>query len=84
MKKMIWEIPLNLQLFATAANTTTSSDEGNNLTAEMKTFYSDVLIDNAIPNRCMTSLARNTRSRKTEGKPLSFGNILRCPKQPLH
>ena len=36
---------LNLQLFATAANTTTSSGSGNNLSVEMKTFYSDYLID---------------------------------------
>ena len=40
---------LDLQLFATAANTTASVASGNNLSAEMKTYYSDYLIDMAGP-----------------------------------
>ena len=41
----------DLQLFAGSLNTnvTTSSGSGNDLSPEMKTYYSDYLIDNAVP-----------------------------------
>lgn len=77
---MIWEIPLNLQLFATAANTTTSSDEGNNLTAEMKTFYSDVLIDNAIPNLVHDQFGQKHPIPKNGGKTIEFRKYSPLPK----
>ena len=80
MKKMIWEIPLNLQLFATAANTTTSSGEGNNLTAEMKTFYSDVLIDNAIPNLVHDQFGQKHPIPKNGGKTIEFRKYSPLPK----
>lgn len=40
---------LDLQLFATAGNTTGSNTTGNDLSTEMKTYYSDYLIDMAGP-----------------------------------
>lgn len=42
-------IPLDLQLFATAGNTTGSNTTGNDLSTEMKTYYSSYLIDMAGP-----------------------------------
>ena len=38
---------INLQLFATHVNVTTDATSGNNLSAEMKTFYDMTLIDEA-------------------------------------
>ncbi len=38
---------INLQLFATHVNVTTDASSGNNLSAEMKTFYDMTLIDEA-------------------------------------
>ena len=41
---------MNLQLFANMnTNTTTATGSGNNLSAEMKTFYDMTLIDEATP-----------------------------------
>ena len=39
----------DLQLFATVVNATTSAASGNNLSAEMKTYYEKRLLDNAEP-----------------------------------
>ena len=41
---------INLQLFATHVNVTTDAASGNNLSAEMKTFYDMTLIDEASAN----------------------------------
>lgn len=42
-------LALNLRLFDTTINATTSNSSGNNLSAEMKTYYDNYLIDNAEP-----------------------------------
>lgn len=42
-------LPVALNLFDAVINKTTSATTGNNLSGEMKTFYSDYLIDMAEP-----------------------------------
>ena len=65
---------MNLQVFATPLNATTSAAEGNNLSAEMKTYYSDYLIDLAGPRLVHDQFGRSTPFRKMEVKQSSFGN----------
>lgn len=59
---------LDLQLFDLNTNTTTS--EG--LTAEMKTYYSDYLIDNAKPNLVHDQFAQKHPIPKNNGKIIEF------------
>ena len=63
---------LNLQLFATAANTTTSSGSGNNLSVEMKTFYSDYLIDLVGPMLVHDQFGQKHPIPKNGGKTIEF------------
>lgn len=59
---------LHLQMFATVTQTTESSD----LTAEMKTFYSDYLIDNAKPKLVHDQFGQKHPIPKNGGKEIEF------------
>lgn len=62
----------NLQLFATATNVTTSTTEGNDLSPEMKTYYSDYLIDLAEPALVHDRFAQKHPIPKNGGKEIEF------------
>ena len=58
----------NLQLFAENTNLTTSPG----LTDEMKTYYSDYLIDNAIPKLVHDQFGQKHPIPKNGGKTIEF------------
>lgn len=63
---------INLQLFATATNTTSSGTSGNDLSAEMKTYYSDYMIDMASPELVHGQFAQQHDIPKNGGKTIEF------------
>jgi len=64
---------LNLQLFANAnTNTTTQTGNGQDLSPEMKTYYSDYLIDNAIPKLVHDQFGQKHPIPKNGGKTIEF------------
>lgn len=63
---------LDLQMFATAANTTTSVASGNDLSPEMKTFYSDYLIDLVGPQLVHDQFGQKHPIPKNGGKTIEF------------
>lgn len=70
-------IKYNLQLFANAnTNLTTSSG----LTDEMKTYYSDYLIDNAIPKLVHDQFGQKHPIPKNGGKTIEFRKYSPLPK----
>lgn len=71
---------LNLRLFDTATNVTTSAAEGNNLSAEMKIFYSDYLIDNAEPELIHDQFGQKHPIPKNGGKTIEFRKYSPLPK----
>ena len=77
MKKFIY----NLQLFAEMnTNVTTAATEGNNLSKEMKIFYSDYLIDNAIPKLVHDQFGQKHPIPKNGGKTIEFRKYSPLPK----
>ena len=62
---------LNLQHFNNT-NVTTAATEGNNLSVEMKTFYSDYLIDNAKPLLVHDQFGQKHPIPKNGGKTIEF------------
>lgn len=62
---------LNLQYFNNT-NLTTSAVDGNDLSTEMKTFYSDYLIDNAKPMLVHDQFAQKHPIPKNGGKIIEF------------
>ena len=73
---------LNLQLFAAgeAVNTTTSATEGNNLSAEMKTFYDKTLITLASPYLVHDQFGQKRDIPKNGGKIIEFRKFSSLPK----
>ena len=67
----------NLQLFA-EMNTNLTSSEG--LTKEMKTYYSDYLIDNAIPKLVHDQFGQKHPIPKNGGKTIEFRKYSQLPK----
>lgn len=63
---------LDLQLFATAGNTTGSNTTGNDLSTEMKTFYSNYLIDMAGPLLVHDQFGQKHSIPKNGGKTIEF------------
>lgn len=64
---------LNLQLFTSAnTNTTTQTGAGESLSAEMKTYYSDYLIDNAVPKLVHDQFAQKHPIPRNGGKTIEF------------
>jgi N4-gp56 family major capsid protein len=71
---------LNLQLFATSLNATTSTAEGNNLAPEMMTFYSDYLLDIVTPLLVHDQFAQKQPIPKNHGKTVTFRKVTPLPK----
>lgn len=71
---------INLQLFATATNVTTSTASGNDLSPEMKTYYSDYLIDNAEPELIHDQFGQKHPIPKNGGKTIEFRKYSPLPK----
>ena len=65
---------INLQLFAENTNVTTlaNGDANTKLSAEMKTFYSDYLIDNAEPKLVHDQFGQKHPIPKNGGKTIEF------------
>lgn len=74
MKKFIY----NLQLFAGQVNTNTTGSAG--LSEEMKTYYSDYLIDNAIPKLVHDQFGQKHPIPKNGGKKIQFRKYNPLPK----
>lgn len=62
---------LNLQMFNNT-NLTTQTTEGSSLSAEMKTYYSDYLIDNAVPKLVHDQFGQKHPIPKAGGKTIEF------------
>lgn len=72
---------INLQLFADAVvNATTSATEGNNLSAEMKTFYDKNLIREAQANLVHGQFGQKRPIPKNGGKKIEFRKFSSLPK----
>ena len=70
MKKYL---KLNLQMFGDLnTNTTLANTEGNDLSVEMKTYYSDYLIDNAKPNLIHDQFGQKHPIPQGSGKTIEF------------
>ena len=76
------EYTLNLQLFAAGetVNATTSVAEGNNLSAEMKTFYDKTLITLASPYLVHDQFGQKRDIPKNGGKIIEFRKFSSLPK----
>lgn len=73
-------IDINLQLFADVTNATTSNSSGNNLSAEMKTFYDSSLIDLVEPLLVHDKFAQKRPIPKNAGKTIEFRKYNNLPK----
>lgn len=65
-------LEMNLHLFETAANTTSSNGLGNDLSPEMKTFYSDYMIQLAKPMLVHDQFGQKVPIPKNRGKVVEF------------
>ncbi len=75
---MINLIDINLQLFAGEMNTQTTG--ASELSAEMKVFYSDYLIDNALPKLVHDQFGQKHPIPKNGGKTIEFRKYSPLPK----
>ena len=73
-------LALNLRLFDTTINATTSNSSGNNLSAEMKTYYDNYLIDNAEPELVHDQFGQKRPIPKNGGKKIEFRKYNPLPK----
>lgn len=72
---------LNLQFFADLkTNVTTAASTGNDLSAEMKTYYSDYLIDNAEAKLVHDQFGQKHPIPKNGGKTIEFRKYSPLPK----
>lgn len=69
---MITKFIFNLQMFATVLNTTGSANDGNNLSAEMKTYYEKRLLDNAEPKLVHNQFGDKYPIPKGSGKTIEL------------
>ena len=76
--KKLFNIVFDLQLFAGAPNTQTTGADG--LSAEMKVFYSDYLIDNAVPKLVHDQFGQKHPIPKNGGKTIEFRKYSPLPK----
>lgn len=63
---------LNLRQFDTPINGTYSNSQGNDLSAEMRTFYDETLIDEAEPNLVHDQFAQKKPIPRNSGKTIQF------------
>jgi N4-gp56 family major capsid protein len=73
-------LPIVLNLFDAVINTTGSSTTGNDLSGEMKTFYSDYLIDMAEPELVHDQFGQKHPIPKNGGKIIEFRKYDPLPK----
>ena len=73
-------LPVALNLFDAVINKTTSATTGNNLSGEMKTFYSDYLIDMAEPLLVHDQFGQKHPIPKNGGKTIEFRKYDPLPK----
>ena len=73
-------LPVMLDLFDGVINKTTSADTGNDLSGEMKTFYSDYLIDMAEPMLVHDQFGQKHPIPKAGGKTIEFRKYDPLPK----
>lgn len=75
----------DLALFATNKTTDTTATTGNDLSVEMKTYYSDYLIDMAEPELVHDRFGQKKPIPKNGGKKIEFRKFTPLPKatQPL-
>lgn len=79
MKRIFYAI--NLQLFAELnTNVTTAATEGNNLSAEMRTFYDMTLIDMAGPELVHDQFGQKRPIPQGNGKTVNFRKFSSLPK----
>lgn len=71
---------INLQLFANHVNVTTDRAEGNNLSAEMKTYYDMMLIDEASPLLVHDQFGQKKPIPQGGGKTIEFRQFAHLPK----
>ena len=72
---------LELQLFAEPnTQTTTTNETGNSLTAEMRTYYDDTLLDEAQPNLVHHQFGQKRPIPKGSGKKIQFRKFSSLPK----
>ena len=71
---------INLQLFANHVNVTTDATSGNNLSAEMKTFYDMTLIDEASAQLVHDQFGQKRPIPKGGGKTIEFRKFSPLPK----
>lgn len=71
---------INIQLFADVTNATTSAAAGNNLSAEMKTFYDKVLLREAGPNLVHDQFGQKRDIPRGNGKTIEFRKFNQLPK----
>lgn len=78
-KKIFTALPINLKLFDNT-NVTTQTGEGQDLSPEMKTYYSDYLIDNAVPKLVHDQFGQKHPIPKGGGKTIEFRKYSPLPK----
>lgn len=68
---------INLQLFAGApnTNTTTQTGTGQEMSPQMKTFYDKVIIKNAVPNLVHDQFGQKKPIPKNSGKTIEFRRL---------
>ena len=77
---MLKDFILNLRLFDTVLNATTSASEGNDLSNEMKTYYQDRLIDLADPLLVHDQFGQKRPIPQGRGKTTEFRAFRKLPK----
>ena len=78
--KNFFMMALDMQLFADVTNTTGSNSAGNNLSAEMKTFYDKVLLREAGPKLVHDQFGQKRDIPKGNGKTIEFRKFNQLPK----
>lgn len=72
--------PADLRLFDANTNTTTQTGTGQDLSPEMKVYYSDFLIDNAAPKLVHDQFGQKHPIPKGRGKTIEFRKYSPLPK----
>ncbi len=80
MKKIIYLLPIMLNLFDGNTNTTNQTGTGQELSGEMKTYYSDYLIDMAEPELVHDQFGQKHPIPKNGGKTIEFRKYDPLPK----
>ncbi len=73
-------LPMVLTMFAGSTNVTTQTGEGQDLSPEMKTYYSDYLIDMAEPELVHQQFGQKHPIPKNGGKTIEFRKYSPLPK----